>query len=158
MSLVLPGVTVTQCAHLRICISPGEHFTFLLSSWKLVSYVRLFANPWTIQSMEFSRPEYWGGSLSLLQGIFPTQGLNPALPHYRQILYQLSHKGSPRMLEWVAYPFSSGSSWPRNWTGVSCTADGFFTNWAIREVLMFLYQYLKIKGTIRTIMGNTLTI
>ena len=35
------------------------------------------------------------GSLSLLQGIFPTQGLNPSLPHSRQILYQLSHKGSP---------------------------------------------------------------
>ena len=35
------------------------------------------------------------GSLSLLQGIFPTQGLNPGLPHYRPILYQLSHKGSP---------------------------------------------------------------
>ena len=35
------------------------------------------------------------GSLSLLQGIFPTQGLNPGLPHCRQILYPLSHKGSP---------------------------------------------------------------
>ena len=35
------------------------------------------------------------GSLSLLQGTFPTQGLNPGLPHCRQILYQLSHKGSP---------------------------------------------------------------
>ena len=34
-------------------------------------------------------------SPSLLQGIFPTQGLNPGLPHCRQILYQLSHKGSP---------------------------------------------------------------
>ena len=34
------------------------------------------------------------GSLSLLQGIFPTQGLNPGLPHCRQILYQLSHQGS----------------------------------------------------------------
>ena len=43
------------------------------------------------------------GSLSLLQGIFPTQGLNLGLPHCRQILYQLSHKGSPRTLEWVAY-------------------------------------------------------
>ncbi|XDC67028.1 hypothetical protein R6Z07M_018210 [Ovis aries] len=32
------------------------------------------------------------GSLSLLQGIFPTRGLNPCLPHCRQILYQLSHK------------------------------------------------------------------
>ena len=50
------------------------------------------------------------GSLSLLQGIFPTQGLNPGLPHCRQILYQLSHKGSPRILEWVAYPFFRRSS------------------------------------------------
>ena len=35
------------------------------------------------------------GSVSLLQGIFPTQGLNPGLPHCRRILYQLSHKASP---------------------------------------------------------------
>ena len=34
--------------------------------------------------------------LSLLQGIFPTQGLNPDLPHCRRILYQLTHKGSPK--------------------------------------------------------------
>jgi len=33
------------------------------------------------------------GSLSLLQGIFPTPELNPGLSHCRQILYQLSHKG-----------------------------------------------------------------
>ena len=69
-----------------------------------------------------------GGSLSLLQGIFPTQGSNPSLPHCGQILYQLSHKRSPRMLEWVAYPFSTGSSLPRNRTGVSCIAGRFFTN------------------------------
>ena len=36
------------------------------------------------------------GSLLLLQGIFPTQGSNLGLPPCRQILYQLSHKGSPR--------------------------------------------------------------
>ena len=45
--------------------------------------------------MEFSRLEYWSGSLSLLQGIFPTQESNPSLPHCRQILYHLSRKGSP---------------------------------------------------------------
>ena len=73
------------------------------------------------------------GSLSLLQRIFPSQELNPDLPLCRWILYQLSHKGSPRMPEWIAYPFSSRSSWPRNWTGVSCIAGRFFTNWAIRE-------------------------
>ena len=48
--------------------------------------------------------------LSLLQGIFPTQGSNPGLPHCKDILYQLSHIGSSRILEWVAYPFSRESS------------------------------------------------
>ena len=48
------------------------------------------------------------GSLSLRQGIFPTQGSNSDLPHCGRILHQLSHKGSPRILEWVAYPFSRG--------------------------------------------------
>ena len=52
--------------------------------------------------MEFSKPEYWH-SLSLLQGIFTTQGSNPGLPHCRRILYHLSHQGSPRILEWE-YP------------------------------------------------------
>ena len=54
------------------------------------------------------------GSLSLLQGVCPTQASNPGLPHCRWILYQLSHKGSSRILKWVAYPFSRGSSQPRN--------------------------------------------
>ena len=44
------------------------------------------------------------GSLSLLQGIFPIHGSNPGLPHCRQILNQLSHKGSPRIVEWIAFP------------------------------------------------------
>ena len=74
------------------------------------------------------------GSLSLLQGMFPTQGLNPRFPHCRRILYQMSHKGSPRIQGWVAYPFSSRSSQPRNATGVSCIAGGFFTNWALRQL------------------------
>ena len=42
------------------------------------------------------------GSLSLLQGMFPTQGSNPGLHHCRQILYQLSHKGSPIMVVYMA--------------------------------------------------------
>ena len=69
------------------------------------------------------------GSLSLLQGIFPTQGSNPGLWHCRHILYQLSHKGSPRILEWVAYPFFSGSSQSRNRTGVS---------W---QIIPYIYMY-----------------
>ena len=70
------------------------------------------------------------GSLSLLQGIFPTQGLNPDFLHCRWILYHLSHKGSPRILEWVASSFYRGSCWHRNQTGVSCIVGRFFTSWA----------------------------
>ena len=62
---------------------------------------QLFVTPWTVTgqaplSMEFSRKKYWSGSHSLLQGIFPTQGLNQGLLHCRQILYHLSHRGSLR--------------------------------------------------------------
>ena len=39
---------------------------------------------------------------SLLQGLFPTQGLNPGLPHCRRILSRLSHQGSPNVLEYTA--------------------------------------------------------
>ena len=67
------------------------------------------------------------GSLPLLQGIFPTQRSNPGVPHFRWILYQLSRKGSTRILGWIAYPFSRGSFQPRNWTGVSCIAGRFFS-------------------------------
>ena len=82
------------------------------------------------------KPKNTGVSnLSLLQGIFPTQGLNPGLLHCRQILYYLSHQGNPRILEWVTYPFSRGSSRPRNWTKVSCIAGRLFTSWATSEAL-----------------------
>ena len=101
---------------------------FECRKWKSLSRIRLFVTPWSIQSMEFSRPEYGVGSLSLFQGIFPTQGENPGLLHCRRVLYQLSHKGIPRILEWVACPFSSGSSHPRNPAGVSRITDRFFTN------------------------------
>ena len=60
------------------------------------------------------------GGRALLQGIFPTQGSNPGLPYCRQILYHLSHQGSPRILEWVAYTFSRGSSQPRDQAHMSC--------------------------------------
>ena len=65
--------------------------------------------------------------VSLLQGLFPTQGLKPGLLLCRRIPYQLSHKGCPRILEWQAYPFPSGSSRSRNQTRVSYVAGGFFT-------------------------------
>ena len=50
------------------------------------------------------------------------------------------------ILEWIAYPFSSESSWPRNWTQVSHIAGGFFTNWAVRKALLSWRQWDDIKG------------
>ena len=70
------------------------------------------------------------GICSLLQGIFPTQGSNPGLPHYRQILYQLRHQGSPRILEWVGYPFSSRSPRSKNSARVSFIAGALFISQA----------------------------
>ena len=55
-------------------------------------------NPMNVYSSWNSPGQNTGvGSLSLLQGIFPIQGLKPGLPHCRQIFHQLSHKGSPRL-------------------------------------------------------------
>ena len=88
------------------------------------------------------------GCRALLQGILQIQGLNPGLLLCRQILYHLSYKGSPRILEWVAFPFSRGSSQPRNQTRVSCIAGGFFTSWATREV-HFLIQFSSVQSLSR---------
>ena len=85
------------------------------------------------QSMEFSKPEYWSGYPFPSPGDIPNPGIEPRSPHCRQILYQLSQKGSPRILEWVAYLCSRGSSRHRNRTRVFCIAGGFFTSWATRE-------------------------
>ena len=131
--------------HLRI---QEKWFTLLLLiqrnfwPWIMCLWVQVTQScPTLCDPVDYTGQNTGVDSLSLLQGIFLTQGLNPGLPHWgieprspthcRQILYQLSHQGSPRILELVAYPFSSGSSQPRNLTRVSCIAGRFFTNWAI---------------------------
>ena len=71
-----------------------------ISEWVSISHL-VVSNPCDLMvcqavlSTEFSRQEYWSGySHSLLQGFFPTQGSNPSLLQYRQILHRLSHQGS----------------------------------------------------------------
>ena len=115
------------------CSLPSILFTACWISFPMVSESRSIVSdslqPHGLYSPWNSPGQNTGvGSLSLLQGIFLTQGSNPGLPHGRQILYQLSHKGSPRILEWVACPFFSGSSRPRNRTRVSFIEGRFFTN------------------------------
>ena len=101
--------------------------------WKLLSHFRLFVTPWTIQSMEFSRPENWSGEPLPSPGDLPNAGMEPRSPTMQADSLPAEPQGSLRILEWIAYPFSNGSFRPRNRTGVSHIAGGLFTNWDIRE-------------------------
>ena len=69
------------------------------------NYILIKCSPWNSPGQNTGV-----GSLSLLQGIFPTQGLNAGLPHCRWILYQLSHKGSP--IKWTVQFSSVAQSCP----------------------------------------------
>ena len=95
------------------------------------------------------------GCHTLFQGVFPTQESNPGVWHCRRILYSLSHQVSTRVLEWVAYLFSGGSSQPSDQTGVSCFAGGFFTNWATQEALckeLIMRTYCIAWGTLLSVL------
>ena len=63
--------------------------------------------------MGFSRPEYWSGYLFPSRGVYPTQESNPGLPHFRRILYQLSHQGSQLLFN------------------LSVMSDSFVTLWTV---------------------------
>ena len=68
---------------------------------KSLSPVQLFASPWTAAyqaplSMWFSRQEYWSGLPFPSPADLPHPGIKPRLLHWRQILYCLSHQGSPK--------------------------------------------------------------
>ena len=117
-ALQLLTFILTLCSLFSISFLYWKVKVKVTQSWFLVS-------PWNSPGQNTGVSSH-----SLLQGIFPSQGSNTGLLHCRQIPYELSHQGRPRILEWVAYPFSSRSSWPRNWTGVSCIAGGFFISWA----------------------------
>ena len=56
----------------------------------------------------------------------PNPGVEPKSPTLQTDSLPAEPQGKSRILEWVAYPFSRGSSQPGNWTGVSCIAGGFF--------------------------------
>ena len=120
--------------NIKTCII--NKFVVIVWSLKWKEKVKVIQSSLTLQPHGLHGPwnspgqDTEASSLSLLEGIFPTQGSSPGLPHCRQILYQLSRNGNPRILEGVAYPFSSGSCWPRNQTWVSCITGRFFSNWA----------------------------
>ena len=111
---------------------------------QLLSWVQLFVIPWTaarqaslsftiswsllkLMSIESVMPSnclIHCCSLLLLPSIFPnTRAFCSSVHEILQI----------RILEWVAIPFSRGSSWPRDWSRVSRIVSRCFTVWATRE-------------------------
>ena len=87
---------LSQQSTLRYMVTPS----FPSLSFLTLRHVQLFVTPWTAARqaplfMGFPGKKTGVGCHSLLHGIFPTQGSNPGLPHCRQILYCLSHQGSP---------------------------------------------------------------
>ena len=85
---------------------------------KLLSHVWLFATPWTgatrlLRPWNFSGRSTGVGCHLFLQGIFLTQGTNLGLPHCWQMLYHLSHQGSPDYREGTSQNFFFGSL-PKN--------------------------------------------
>ena len=124
-----------MCVRVDICIS-----TYICVY--MCQLCPTLCNPicYTVHGLLQARILEWWPFPSL--GDLPNPEIKPGLPHCRRILHQLSHQGSPRILQWVTYPFSSRSSWPRNQSRVSFIAGRFFTNWAIREAPRHMYIYI----------------
>ena len=95
-----------------------------------LSHVQLCVSPWAAAlqaplSLGFSRQEYWRGLPCAPPGDLPNPGTERRPLALQVILHHLSHQGSPWIPAWLASPLQ-GSSQPRNWTGVTCFAGGFF--------------------------------
>ena len=128
------NLSTAPCLVLTIASRPENRFLRKQVRWSGIPISQNFPRPpGSSVSRDSPGKNIRVGCHVLLQGIFPTQGSNPGVLHCRWILYSLSHQESPRILKWIAYPFSSRSSRHRNWTGVSCIAGRFFTSWAIRK-------------------------
>ena len=162
--IVLLSLNICSILIRRICIFPfstKKSIHCYIWVWSLCKSCSVVSNPLWPHGLDspWNPPGQNTGEGSLsLQGIFPTQGSNPGLPHWRRILYQLSHEGNPRILEalyqlthegnprileCIAYPFSSGFSQPRNQTRVSCITGRFFTNWTTRDLKVNSFLSLK---------------
>ena len=66
------------------------------SKWKLLSHVWLFVTPWTIQSMEFSRLEYWNGLPFPSPGDHPNPGIKPRSPALQEDSLSAEPEGKPK--------------------------------------------------------------
>ena len=119
--LILPNFKLTikvECLGLYVY----SNVYYILKS---LSHVQLSATSWTVAyqaplSIEFPGKGTGVGRHFLLQGIFPSQGSKPGLPHCRQMLYHLSHQGKVKYINFqcsetfVSYG-SSGPNFVTRW-------------------------------------------
>ena len=106
----------------------------VVAAWPPCS-VHLFCDPMdynlpgsSVHGILQARILEWVVAIPFIQGNLPNPVIKSGLLHCRWILYCLSHQGSPRILEWVVYPFSSGSSQTRNRPGsLALQADSLLT-------------------------------
>ena len=103
---------------------------------KSLSHVQLLKTPWTVDTRATWKAQGRGESesRSVVSDSLRPHGILQA-----------------RILEWVAFPFSRGSSQPRNPTGVSYIADRFFTNWAIQEERDQLNSYIIVPNLLSSV-------
>ena len=101
---IFPGKNTGVGCHLLLQGSSNLCYLSLLhckqTLYHCASHVQLFATPWTVAhqaplSMGFSRQEYWSGLPFPSPGDLPNPGIEPGSLHCRQMLYPLSHQGSP---------------------------------------------------------------
>ena len=136
----IQSIAFLKFIDLGICCKLGHGLWVLVAlsrkwKWKLPSHVPLFATPWTIQSMEFSRPEYWSGKRFPSPRDLCNPGIESRSPELQADSLPAEPQGKPKntglgslsLLKWI---FPNQES---NWGLLH--AGGFFTNWAIREAL-----------------------
>ena len=132
--LLLRGLLVLCCAALSSSVVSNSLQSHGLQATRLLC-------PWG-----FSRQEYWSGLPCPPPGDLPNPGIGPRSLALQMDSLPSEPPGKPKNR--VAYPFSRGSSWPRNRTRVSCTAGGFFISWGTREAhLLHLPKASKIDKT-----------
>ena len=98
VDLNFKGATAGFLRHSILRISSSEPWATKSKEWRIKQRVKWksLACPTLCDPMDYTVQNTGVGCLSLFQEIFPTQGSNPGLPHCRQLLYRLSHKGRPK--------------------------------------------------------------
>ena len=133
LSVPKAQTTSSRCKNMDIlgisidCIlTAGSGITSYDGKGKSLSCIQLFMTPWTIHSVEFSRPEYWSGQPFPSLGNLTNPGTEPRSPALQVDSLPVDLQGKPKNTGVGSYPFSSKSSLPRNQSQVSCMAAGFY--------------------------------